>query len=84
MTHAPKPVVVFVPVAIGDRRCWRRSKPEDRRAHKAVRPEHWPVRQGIPSQLGRDELRRRVQEFRDANRSRVEEMLTEARLKLAA
>jgi hypothetical protein len=82
--NAPQTVVVFVPVAQGDRGCWRRSKPEDRKPHKAVRKDPpWP-RQGIPSQLGKDELRRRAQEWRETVRPQAEAMLTEARARLAA
>jgi hypothetical protein len=81
----PQPVVILVPVPVapGDRGVFKKI---DYRRHKALRPNDapWPVKQGIPSQLDRETLRRRVQKWRDANRARVEEMLTEARMKLAA
>jgi hypothetical protein len=51
---------------------------------KVVRPNDPPwVKQRIP-QLDKAALRRRIEQWRDANRARVEEMLAEARMRLAA
>jgi hypothetical protein len=72
VSHAPLSVIVVpVPVATGDNGAWSRARPDFRR-HKAQRPERWPPKQNIPRQLGRDDLRRRVEENREATRSRVE------------
>jgi hypothetical protein len=78
--NAPKAVIILVPVAPGDRGVWRRSKPEDRRGHKAVRPtEPWRPARSIPAQLDRDELRRRVEQFREGHRQQVEAVLAAGR-----
>jgi hypothetical protein len=69
VTHAPKPVVIFV--ATGDNGVSRRSKP-DYRQHRVTRKDApWPVKHSIP-QLDRTELRRRVEEHRRATRQQVE------------
>jgi hypothetical protein len=81
--NAPRPVIILID-AQGDRGCWRRSKPEDRRHHKAIRrAEPWRPQRAIPAG-DRDELRRAAEEMRRLNRARVEEMLAEARMCLRA
>jgi hypothetical protein len=72
VNHAPQTVVVRVPVAQGDRGCWRRSKPEDHRAQKAVRKDQpWRPQDRIP-RWDRNELRRRAQEWRETARPQAE------------
>jgi hypothetical protein len=69
MTHAPKPVVIFV--ARGDNGAWRKSKPDYRR-HKAQRKDPpWPPHREIPT-VDRDALRRRVEKMREETRAQVE------------
>jgi hypothetical protein len=81
VNNAPSPAIIFIEVP-GDRGVWKKAQ---HRHHKAVRPaEPWPIKRGIPSQLDKDELRRRAQEFRDANRPHAQAMIIEARLMLRA
>jgi hypothetical protein len=80
--NAPKPVIILID-AQGDRGVWKKAQ---HRHHKAIRPSDppWRPKDRIPTQLDRETLRRRAEEMRRMNRARVEEMLTEARAKLAA
>jgi hypothetical protein len=82
VTHAPRAVVVLVPVGTGDNGAWGRAKPDYRR-HKAVRKDApWPGKQSIPS-WDRNELLRRIEEVRRATRAQVEALKAAGREMLA-
>jgi hypothetical protein len=86
MNAPPNSVVVLVPVPVGtgDNGVHRRSKPDFRRHHRAVRPTDSPWRpQPIP-QLDRDRLRHLVEQFRDAVRVQHEALLAQGRAMMAA
>jgi hypothetical protein len=77
MTYAPRCGVVFIE-APGDRGAWKKFQP-DFRSHKAVRPERWPPKQGIPPHPDRRVLQRRVEELHRAVRPQVEALLAAGR-----
>jgi hypothetical protein len=73
--------IILLPVAIGDRGCWRKVK--NARHHKIDRStKPWSPRQ-VPPQPDTDELRRRVQQFREAVRVQHEALLSAGRAVMA-
>jgi hypothetical protein len=80
---APVQIVVLpIPAAPGDKGCWRKALPHDRRHHRAQRPEQWPPeRRPIPIS-DRDALKRLVEELHRATRAQREAALDAGRAML--
>jgi hypothetical protein len=82
--NAPLSVIVVpVPVGTGDKGCWRKATPHDRRHHRDVRSEQWRPQENIPER-DPDRLRRLVDQMREAHRPQAEALLAQGRAMLSA